>query len=157
LLEIRGASGVANLPRNVATRQRRQVIGRLGRRFPLNDIRILDLPAPSPGTFILLLAEFEHSQACYFALGEKGKPAERVADEACRSIEAFADSEGVIDQYLADQLLLPMAIAEGSSEFRTSQVTQHLLTNAEVIRAFLPVEIDIQGGIGEPGWVKVIP
>jgi len=157
LLEIRGVSGIANLSRNIATRQRRQVLGRLGRRYPLNDIRILEMSAPSPGTFILLLAQFEHSQACYFALGEKGKPAERVADEACREFEAFVDSDGVIDQYLADQLLLPMAVASGSSEFSTSQVTPHLLTNAEVIRAFLPVEIDIQGEVGKPGWVKVIP
>lgn len=157
LLEIRGISGVANLSRNIATRQRRQVIGRLGRRFSLNDIRILDLPALSPGTFILLLAEFEHSQACYFALGEKGKSAETVADEACRAFEAFVSTEGVIDQYLADQLLLPMAIASGPSEFRTSQVTQHLLTNAEVIRAFLPVEIEIRGELGEPGEVRVVP
>jgi len=157
LLEIRGVSGVANLSHNIATRQRRQVIGRLGRRFPLNDIRILEMPAPSPGTFILLLAEFEHSQACYFALGEKGKPAETVADEACRAFEAFVATEGVIDQYLADQLLLPISLASGPSMFRTSQVTQHLLTNAAVIRAFLPVEIEIRGEIGEPGELRITP
>ena len=157
LLEIRGVSGVANLSRNIATRQRRQVIGRLGRRFPLNDIRILEMPAPSSGTFILLLAEFEHSQACYFALGEKGKSAETVADEACRAFEAFVATDGVIDQYLADQLLLPMSLANGPSMFRTSQVTQHLLTNAAVVRAFLPVEIEIRGEIGEPGEVQIAP
>ena len=155
LLEIRGVSGVANLPRNVATRQRRQVMGRLGRHYSLNDIRILDLAAPSPGTFILLLAEFEHSQACYFALGAKGKPAETIADEACRAFETFVASEGVIDQYLADQLLLPLALANGPSEFSTSQITPHLATNAEVIRAFLPVEIEIQGTLGEPGVVRI--
>jgi RNA 3'-terminal phosphate cyclase (ATP) len=157
IMEIRGLSAVANLARNIATRQRRQVMGRLGRRFPLNDIRILNLPAPSPGTFILLLAEFEHSQACYFALGKKGKSAESVADGAIREFEAFVATDGVIDEYLADQLLLPMAVANGPSEFLTSRVTDHLVTNAQVLRTFLPVETEIQGAVGEPGHVKVVP
>jgi RNA 3'-terminal phosphate cyclase (ATP) len=157
LLEIRGMSAVANLARNIATRQRRQVIGRLGRRFPLNDIRVADLPAPSPGSLILLLAEFEKSKVCYFALGKKGKSADRVADDAIREFEAFVATDGVIDQYLADQLLLPLAFAEGVSELHTSQVTEHLVTNAAVIRAFLPVEISISGDVGGPGIVKVIP
>ena len=144
LLEIRGISAVANLSRNIAVRQRRQVIGQLGRRFPLNDIRIAEIPALSPGSLILLLAEFEHSQACYFALGEKGKSADKVADEAIRKFEAFIETEGAIDQYLADQLLLPLAVAAGRSKFHTSKVTGHLITNAEVIRAFLPAKIKIQ-------------
>lgn len=157
LLEIRGISAVANLARNIAARQRRQVIGQLGRRFPLNDIRIAEIPALSPGSLILLLAEFEHSQACYFALGEKGKSADKVADEAIAEFEAFVATDGVIDPYLADQLLLPLAFASGPSEFHTSQVTRHLVTNAEVIRAFLLVEIEISGEIGQPGVVRVNP
>ncbi len=157
LLEIRGISAVAKLARNIATRQRRQVIGRLGRRFPLNDIRIVDISAPSPGSLILLLAEFEHSQVCYFALGQKGKSADKVADVAIDEFEAFIATDGVIDQYLADQLLLPLAFADGPSEIYTSQVTEHLVTNAEVIRTFLPVDVKIIGGIGDPGIVKIIP
>jgi RNA 3'-terminal phosphate cyclase (ATP) len=157
LMEIRGISGVAKLSRNIAVRQRRQVIGRLGRRFPLNDIRIINMNAPSPGSLILLLAEFEYSHVCYFALGEKGKSADKVADQAIRELESFMATDGVVDQYLADQLLLPLAFASGPSEFRTSNVTQHLLTNAEVICAFLPVKIDINGLIGAQGLVVVTP
>jgi len=157
ILAIRGISAVADLKREIAVRQRRQVIGRLGRRYPLSDIRLLELTAPSPGTFILLLAEYERSQVCYSALGEKGKSAEKVADEAVSEFEAFVATDGVIDPYLADQLLLPLALAQGPSELRTSRVTQHLLTNAEVIRAFLPVEIAIEGSLDEPGTVRVSP
>jgi len=157
LIEIRGISAVANLARNIATRQRRQVLGRLGRRYPLNDIRVLDLPAPSPGSLILLLAEFEKSQACYFSLGEKGKSADKVADDAIASFEAFVATDSAIDQYLADQLLLPLAFASGPSEISTSRVTKHLVTNAEVIGKFLPVEIKMKGEIGEPGIVSVTP
>jgi len=54
-------------------------------------------------------------------------------------------------------LLLPLALADGPSELRTSEVTAHLLTNAEVIRLFLAVEIDVDGPFGGPATVQVRP
>jgi len=155
LRQIRGISAIANLPRHIAERQREQVIRRLGDRFYLNDIRLVELPARFKGTMLLLLAEFEKSQACYFSLGEIGKPAERVADDAVDQMQEFLSTDGAIDQYLADQLLLPLALARGQSELRTSKITQHLLTNAEVIRQFLPVTINIAGRLGEAGLVSI--
>ncbi len=157
LLQVRGLAAVANLPRQVSSRMRRQIVGRLGSRYPLNDLRLVELSAPSPGAFLLLFAEYEHSHCCYFALGEKGKPAERVADEAAQGFEGFDASGAAIDEYLADQLLLPLALAGGASSFTTARITSHLLTNAAVIRAFLPVEIAIEGQPGQPGRVRVIP
>ena len=79
------------------------------------------------------------------------------ADAAADGLEAFLAGNGAIDQYLADQLLLPLAFASGESRFRTAQVTQHLLTNAEVIRAFGAAEIESQGEIGRAGLVRVTP
>lgn len=155
LRQIRGISAIANLPRHIAERQREQVIRRLGDRFYLNDIRLVELPARFKGTMLLLLAEFEKSQASYFSLGEIGKPAERVTDDAVDQMEEFLSTDGAIDQYLADQLLLPLALARGQSELRTSKITQHLLTNAEVIRQFLPVTINIAGRLGEAGLVSI--
>ena len=105
--------------------------------------------------FLLLLAEFEKSACCYSGLGELRKPAERVADEAVDALIKFVESGGAIDQYLADQILLPLSLVQGESQFHTCQVTSHLLTNAEIMRAFLPVEIDIQGEPGSPGLVRV--
>lgn len=155
LQQIRGISAFANLDRRIAERQRSQVLRRLGDRYPINDLRVTQLPARHKGTMLLLLAEFEHSQACYFALGEIGKPAERVADEAVDSLLEFLDSGGVIDQYLADQLLLPLAFASGNSRLYTSRVTNHLVTNAAVIQEFVPVRIEIEGEIGHPGMVSI--
>ena len=157
LRQIRGISATANLPRDIAKRQRQRVVSRLGSKCPLNDIRNVQFPARFKGTVMLLLAEFEHSQCCYFALGAPGKRAEVVADEVVDQIEEFMDSDGAIDQYLAAQLLLPLAFANGPSMLRTSKLTQHLLTNAEVIQAFLPTEIKIDGQLGEPGLVEITP
>jgi RNA 3'-terminal phosphate cyclase (ATP) len=166
LLRMRGISAVANLDADIALRQKLQALRRLEPVCGDTQIETLDLPpAPSGtrsgsrtrGTFILLLAQFEKSQAAYFALGEPGKRAERVADEAVELLLEFLASDGAIDQFLADQLLLPLALGSGASEIRTSKVTQHLLTNAEVIRAFLPVKIIVDGEIGQPATVRMTP
>jgi RNA 3'-terminal phosphate cyclase (ATP) len=157
LHQIRGISAVANLDRRIAERQRDQVLKRLGDHYRLNDIRILDLTSRFKGTFLLLIAEFEYSQACYSALGELGKPAERVADDAIDAMERFLVSDGAVDHYMADQLLLPLSFAGRPSQIRTSQITDHLLTNADVINSFLPKRIQITGKRGEPGNVTIHP
>jgi RNA 3'-terminal phosphate cyclase (ATP) len=154
---IRGLSAVANLDRRIAERQRNQVLKRMGDRYPLSDIRLRRLPARYKGTMLLLLAEFEHSQACYFSLGELGKPAESVADETIDAMEFFLNTNGAVDQYLADQLLLPLAFASDPSRLSTSKVTKHLVTNAAIIKAFLPVRIDIEGALEQPGIVSISP
>ncbi len=157
LKRIRGLSAVANLDQHIAKRQRNQVLRRMGDRYPLSDIRIVRLPARFKGTMLMLLAEFEHSQSCYFSLGELGKPAERVADEAIDTLESFLSTDGAIDEYLADQLLLPLAFADEPSQLCTSRVTKHLVTNAAIIQAFLPVSIEIQVDLGQPGLVSIVP
>lgn len=157
LLHIQGISAVANLNLSIADRQKRQALRRLEKCCPGTKIKTVQLPAQSKGTFLLLLAEFEFSRCCYFALGELGKPAERVADEAVDALEAFLETGAAIDQYLADQLLLPLSLAGSPSEIKTCQVTQHLLTNAAIIQVFSHAEINIQGELGQPGLVRVIP
>lgn len=157
LKQIRGISAVANLDRRIAERQRNQVIRRLGDKYKLNDIRVRQLSSNFKGTIMLLLGEFEFSQCCYFSLGKPGKPAERVADEAINALESFMATNGVIDEYLADQLLLPLAFASGRSRFRSAKLTNHLITNADLIKKFINVEIDIDGVIGQPGLVTVQP
>ncbi|MDJ0955888.1 MAG: RNA 3'-terminal phosphate cyclase [Arenicellales bacterium] len=157
LQRVRGLSVVANLPLDIAERQRTQSLKRLSNLITSveTDVTIESLPAQSRGTMLLLLAEFEHSQACFFALGARGKPAERVADEAVQSLAKFLETNGAIDPWLADQLLLPLALAKQSSVLRTSEVTQHLLTNLEVIRHFLSVEIVVDGTLGEPASIRL--
>jgi RNA 3'-phosphate cyclase len=157
LLQIRGLSASANLDRKIAERQRSQVLRRLGDRYLINDLRVVEMPARSKGTMILLLAEFEFSQACYFALGAPGKPAERVADEAVDSLLEFMQADGAVDEYLADQILLPLAFAREKASLRTSRITNHLLTNAIVIMQFLSTRIEIEGAVGGPGWVSIFP
>jgi RNA 3'-terminal phosphate cyclase (ATP) len=159
LRAVRGLSAVANLPREIAERQRRQALRRLQNLLSgiEPEVVVEELPAASRGTVFLLLTECESGRACCFALGARGKRAERVADEAVDALAAFLGTDGAVDPWLADQLLLPLALANGPSELRTSEVTAHLLTNADVIRLFLPVEIGVDGPLGGPATVQVRP
>jgi RNA 3'-terminal phosphate cyclase (ATP) len=157
LTAIRGLSLVARLDMNIARRQRRQALERLrGLGVPV-EIEARSFAAPSPGTALILLALFEGSQACSSSLGRRGKPAEKVADEAVDALLEVLDAGSAVDPHLADQLLLPLALAPGPSAFTTARITQHLLTNAQVIRAFLPVQIEIEGQLGAPGAVRLAP
>jgi len=154
---IRGLSAVANLDRGIAERQKKQASRRLAGKDLRHEIELRDLASIGKGTILLLAAEFEHSQACYFGLGEIRKRAERVADEACDGLFHLLKGDGVVDEYLADQLVVPLALAAGESRFTTPIVTQHLLTNVAVVRRFVPVDVTIEGAEGEQGRVVIRP
>ena len=160
LKKVRGISAVANLNPNIADRQKRQAIRRLldhnwGERQPEIQVKRLEYRSQGKGTVLLLLVEFDQGSACYCSLGEIGKPAERVADDAVDSVIAFVKTKGTVDQYLADQLILPLSLSSGFSEIHTNQITQHLITNAAIIRRFVDVKIEIMGKLGIPGYVRI--
>jgi RNA 3'-terminal phosphate cyclase (ATP) len=91
----------------------------------------------------------------FAGLGARGKPAEAVADEAADEGLAHARTGMPVDPHSADQLLLPLAVAAGDSQYHVSQVTRHLTTNAAVIRMFLDRDITIDGNEGATGVVRV--
>ncbi|HWR76216.1 MAG TPA: RNA 3'-terminal phosphate cyclase [Thiobacillus sp.] len=155
LLRIRGLSGVGRLDRSIAERQRKQAVDRLLELEVPLEIEVADVPATSPGTFIVLQAEFEGGRCCAFALGARHKPAQRVADEAVDELRADIVAGGAIDAWLADQLLLPLAFVPGESAFSVCRISRHLRTNAELLRYFLPVSVQIEGETDQPGIVRL--
>lgn len=155
LKELRILSAACNLPTHIAERQARRAHERLARLDldPISDTP--EIASEGKGTFCVVTARFERGAACYAALGAMGKPAEKVGDEAGRAMADFIRSEAAVDEYLADQLLLPAACVPGETEYLTPCVTGHLLTNADIIRHFLPADIRIEGEPGAPGRVVV--
>jgi RNA 3'-terminal phosphate cyclase (ATP) len=109
----------------------------------------------SPGGAFSLVGFFENGRCCYTALSQRGKSPESVASEACMRFLAFLQTGKSVDEYTADQILLPLALAEGESEFTTVKVSRHLLTNRDTICRFLPVGIAIEGELGEEGRVRI--
>jgi RNA 3'-terminal phosphate cyclase (ATP) len=152
---ITGISAVAGLDRGIAQRQARraeQLLSRAGHEAEIRE----ESWEGGPGTALILTVETGAVPAVFVGLGERGKPAERVAAEAVQEALAYLDAgDAVVDPHSADQLVLPLALAEGPSEYRTTEVTRHLSTNVAVIRRFLPREIEIEGAEGGPGRVLV--
>lgn len=158
LERLEGLSTVSNLDRSIAQRQRARALQRLEAAGLSAGIELADLPSPGKGTMLMLLAEFGGGgRACYTALGAPGKRAERVAEEACDAFLAFLESRGAVDAFAADQLLLPLAVASGPSEFPVPAVTSHLVTNARVIERFLPCTIQISGEPEGEESVRITP
>jgi RNA 3'-terminal phosphate cyclase (ATP) len=156
LLDIRGVSAVAQLPVSIAERQRRRASTRLEELGVPVEIELCNVAADSPGTYLFVCAEYEDARCCFSALGARGKPAERVADEACDELIAHHAVPGAVEPHLADQLLLPLVLASGLSEFSTSRVSQHLVTHAELLGHFFEVAPLVMGKPGAPGSVRVM-
>jgi RNA 3'-phosphate cyclase len=158
LKKIRGLSAISNLPKHVAERQKDQALKRIQRELKIDpEINLLyDVPSNGPGSFLFLLAEYEKTVAGFSSFGARGKPAEKVADEAVDDLKDYIESEGCIDSHLADQLVPFMALAKGNSSFTTTRITEHLLTNLWVVKHFLEVKVQRSGKVGELGKVEFL-
>jgi RNA 3'-phosphate cyclase len=155
LQEIGILSLTADLPQGIADRQSRAAMEALAPCGVQMRSETLLLPSRSKGTMLLVEGHFESSHCTFFALGERGKPAERVGTEAADAFLRFLRSEAVVDEHGADQLILPLALAEGDSVFRTSVVTRHLETNIRILHHFLPSRVTVQGNRNGPGTVFI--
>ncbi len=78
----------------------------------------------------------------FTAFGEVNVRAEGVATKVAQEARAYIASGVPIGIHLADQLLIPMALA-GAGRFRTGPLSRHTTTNLEVIHQFLDVEFDL--------------
>lgn len=155
LVRLTGFSAVSNLPAHIRERQAEQVERLLRRAGFEPAIQRLSPKASGPGTGVYLLAEYENVTAAFTSYGRRGKRAEKVAQEAVEAFLAHHATGAAADPHLADQLILPMAVAESSSSFTTSEITRHLLTNIWVIEQFTTTRFDVEGEIGQPGKVTV--
>jgi RNA 3'-terminal phosphate cyclase (ATP) len=159
LRRLHGIAGVANLDDDIARRMRAHAVERLREHGFDAEIELARWFSPGQGAAIALMAEHEGTvPATFVGLGERGKPAETVADEAVAALVAYeAVEHAAVDPHSADQILLPLAFAPGRSEFTVSEITEHLRTNAETIRAFLDRSITIvePRADGEPGIVTI--
>jgi RNA 3'-terminal phosphate cyclase (ATP) len=95
-----------------------------------------------PGNAILLGARF--AKVCEISTGiaQLGKSAEAVAMGAAKGLRSYLASMAPVGVHLADQLLLPMALA-GGGVFHTFTITDHARTNMALVEQFLPVKFGL--------------
>jgi len=154
---LSGVSGVANLPLTIAERQILSVQRCLESRRMKATIQTLDLPSPSPGTFLFVKAESKSHAAGFSSLGERGKRAETVGEETCLQVISHLKTGCCLDPHLSDQIVPYLALARGRSAFSTSRITKHLMTNLDIVGRFIDISWSVDGTEGGPGTVSIEP
>ena len=125
---------ISNLPGDIAKRELETASKILGIDYE-TGCRFRSTDSRGPGNALLGRLEYENGTALIAQFGQKGVSAEQVAKRLAKQMKAFAASSAMVDHHLADQLLLPLAMAKGGS-FSTLRPSLHTTTNAEVIRRF---------------------
>lgn len=101
-------------------------------------------PSFSPGSGILLTAEFQNTILGFDVAGEKRKTAEQVGEEAALGLKKQLDSEAAVDEFMTDQILPYLALAKGNSVIKISELTKHAETNIWLIKQFLDVNFRVK-------------
>ena len=161
ILEIRGLSHCVRLPKHVAERQAKAARGffeALGYRTNIAlEFYGEDDKHLGPGSGIVLWAETT-SEALLEgdALGARGKPAEKVGREAAEELYRQIKLGGAVDVHHTDQLVIFMALADGVSRIRSSQLSMHTITAIHLARLVVKAKVDFDGRLNEPGLLSVV-
>lgn len=121
--------------------------------YPVGVETEATVESPSPGSALLIRGVYPETLLGADDLGERGRPAEEVAESAVDAFDRAHRGPGAVDRYMADQVVAFLALAGG--EVRIPAVTGHVATNLAVIRAFgfeVTVDERADGAIlgGEP-------
>lgn len=135
---------VANLSERIAHRELRIVKEKLG--WQADELEALALDAATgargPGNALVLEIESQHVTEVFTGFGQVGVRAEAVAEQAIHDARGYLAAQVPVGEYLADQLLIPLALAGGGA-FRTVPLSRHSTTNADVIGRFLGIEVSV--------------
>jgi RNA 3'-terminal phosphate cyclase (ATP) len=134
-----GRALIANLPANIADRELNVIRRKMSWG---NELLHRESIANSvgPGNIVMIEIESENVTEVFTGFGERGIPAETVATKAVRAARRYLAADVAVGEYMADQLLVPMAIGGGGA-FSTLPLSRHALTNIEVIHLFLGREV----------------
>ncbi len=145
--EIKGLSYVANLPFHIARRQAeaaRKILEKFGYEKYVGRIEIdSSIPALDKGSCIVLWAITDNSVVGGDAIGEKGKPAEKVGEEAALALINVLRSNVAIDPHALDNLIIYMALADGKSKIKILDLTSHAKTAIDICSRITGAEFKI--------------
>jgi RNA 3'-terminal phosphate cyclase (ATP) len=145
---LRARAMVSGLSMSFAIRELDIIAQELG--LDAGSVKPESINAESAGNVVCIEAESDQITEVFTAFGKRGITPEEFAAEALTDAREYLASTAPVGKYLADQLLLPMALA-GGGRFRTVKPTRHTATNAAVIKQFLDVRIDL-GQLEDGSW-----
>lgn len=106
----------------------------------IRTVRVTD--SVSPGGSVILTFEHRGITEVFVEHAAQGVPSEVVVKRAARRAQNWMAAEAPVGLFLADQLLLPMALTRGG-RFVAQGITEHTQTNIGVIEAFLGPCIEV--------------
>ena len=146
LLEAYAECLHAGLPRGVAERE--LDVLRKGLGWQEDCLRDRGLRSnEGPGNALLAVLRYEHITEVFAAYGEKNVSAEQVARRVLQEVKDYLAHQAPVGPHLADQLMIPMALAglQGKTgRYWVTELTEHTRTNARTIEAFLPVKFSLE-------------
>jgi len=128
-----GMSHCQNLPQHVAKRQADAAKNYLAKRGIKAEINVEVLKGFSTGSGITIWSGYKGGSA----LGERGKRAEIVGEEAAKRFYNEFSCDGIFDRHLADQIMPFASVGRGKTSYTTTEVTLHQISNIYVIEQFL--------------------
>ena len=141
VLSKTATAAVSHLALDIAKRELK-VVGRKLGMTPDCLFPVTVKNAQGPGNVLTIEIESEFVTEVFTGFGRWGVSAEKVAGRAVGQARSYLAREIPVGPYLADQLLLPLAMA-GTGAFYTGPPTRHTLTNIDIIKQFMAVEIEV--------------
>jgi RNA 3'-terminal phosphate cyclase (ATP) len=157
LRRIFGRAVAANLPPHIPRRMAahaRALLHEVGLEAAIEEEVTTSVCA---GAGLFLVAEYERVRAGFDAMGARGKPAERVAEEAVMALLSHQRTGAALDAHLGDQIVLPAALASGPSQFSVERVSRHLATNVWTVERFGLASVNIAVAPSGTGMVTIRP
>jgi RNA 3'-terminal phosphate cyclase (ATP) len=140
ILRRKATALLSEIPENVGHRELNVIREMMGWDESCLELKVLR-GSNGPGNVLLMELACANVTEVIAGFGERGVAAESVAESAVKELRRYVAAGVPVGKYLADQLLIPIALAGGGS-FRTLVPTRHTLTNIEVIKKFLDIEIN---------------
>ncbi|MCU4638951.1 RNA 3'-terminal phosphate cyclase [Acinetobacter courvalinii] len=132
-------AAVLNLSEEAQIAQRE--LATLNKRLKLDTQQQFHLNGISQGNTVYVKVEHQHHIQLFTALGEMRKSAEQIANHLAEQVKQYIASQAAVDEYLADQLLLPLVLGQGG-EFTAQCISEHTRTQAVMIEKFIDCGIE---------------
>ncbi len=154
-----GRAVVSQIPQHVAEREADVLRRRLS--LQPHEVTADVVTSPGPGNVVSVEYEYANVTEVVTEFGRIGVSAERVAANAVRSMRTYLRGSWALGEYLADQWMLPLALAVARGNqawsFSTGPLSSHGTTHFEIIKRFLPVNTEVVSGPENTCQVTISP
>ena len=130
---------LANLPEHIGHRELKTI----GKMLKLKSSELVldrSASAKGPGNVVMVVVKSQSVTEVFTGFGQRGIRAETVAEKVVKEVDRYLRAEVAVGHHLADQLLVPLALA-GRGSFVTLKPSSHALTNIEVIKKFVDISV----------------